>query len=135
MITMDERIVDGTFRFRLLGETPNGVLLKYLKSQSTVFSHELILTAARAFWLSEAYLYFGVKQDSDLKKKVQHMIFALEDRAAYLRMMFGIEPRPIFRCGDSSSDVCSLPELEEEEVEQEVQTVWDSIPQIETGGL
>jgi len=129
---MDERIVDGTFRFRLLGETPNGVLLKYLKSQSTVFSHELILTAARAFWLSEAYLYFGVKQDSDLKKKVQHMIFALEDRAAYLRMMFGMEPRPTFKHENSSSDVSKL---EKEEVEQEVQTVWDSIPQVETGGL
>lgn len=129
---MDEQIVDGTFRFRLLQATPNGILLKYLKSQSTVFSHELLLTAARAFWLAEAYLYFGVKQDSDLKKKVQHMIFALEDRASYLRMTFGIEPRPTCGCGNSFN-VHSL--SEPKEVEQEVQTVWEEIPQVDTGGL
>lgn len=128
----DERL-DITFRFRPLQTMPDGVLLSYLKSQTpSTFSHEMMLKAARAFWLAEAYQYCGGKEGAELKKLAQNMIFVLEEQVSYLRTAFNIE-RPIYMAGQSPAYSLNVmqPDLDEEEEED----VWDKVPQLDTGGL
>lgn len=128
--------VDIAFRFQALSTTPNGILMKFLKEhKATGFSHEMLLKAARAFWLAEAYQACGAKKGSELKKLAQTMIFALEDQADYLRTMFDLE-RPPHGFGQipvyATSPSNRVQELED--VEQE-ESIWDSVPQLDTGGL
>ena len=89
---MDDNRLDFKFRFRPAPTTPNGVLLKYLKKQGNpLICNEMILRAARAFWLPEAYQDAGTKKGQELKRLAQNMILLLEGQAEHLRTVFGIE--------------------------------------------
>ncbi|MBE9128701.1 MULTISPECIES: hypothetical protein [unclassified Coleofasciculus] len=139
--------VDIYFRFRALSKTPDGILLKFLKKQKdTGFSKEMVLRAARAFWLAEAYQNCGVKQGAELKKLAQNMILVLEDQAAYLRAMFNLErpscqqiPFPIYATPPINAVQAPLQEptqeLDKVHPVEEESLAWGSVPPLDTGGL
>jgi hypothetical protein len=132
--------LDIKFRFRPLLSTPDGILLDYLKKQETsIISHEMMLKALRAFWLPDAYQHCGKKKRQELKKLAQNMIFVLEEQANYLRTVFDIERQTMYQIpvqipGPMRQIQTSIPESEVISHEQE-NGVWESIQQLDTGGL
>jgi hypothetical protein len=137
---MDNRL-DIRFRFRPSPKTPNGILLNYLKKQGTsLISNEMMLRAARAFWLPEAYQDCGAKKGQELKKLAINMIFALEDHALHLRTVFGIERQspvsPVFQQMPTYPPALRVVPQEPLDVEtDEEDNAWNSVPKFDTGGL
>jgi hypothetical protein len=133
---MDNRL-DIRFRFRPSPKTPNGILLNYLKKQGApLITNEMLLRAARAFWLAEAYQDCGAKKGQELKKLAVNMIFALEDHALHLRTIFGIERQssvsPVFQqIATYPPDLRVVPQEETDEEDDALK----SIPRIDAGGL
>lgn len=81
------------FRFQPMDETPDSILLDYLKS--TDAPNELALRAMRMCWLAYAYQHSGTKKGQQLKKVAQEMIWVLEGHIEELRAAFGVErPQP-----------------------------------------
>jgi hypothetical protein len=93
---MDNRL-DIVFRFRPSANSPDGLLLSYLKNLGvTPLSNEMVLKALRAFWLPDTYESCGSKRGKELKRLARDTIFCLEEHANYLRNHFGIErPQPM----------------------------------------
>ena len=133
---MDKQL-DIRFRFQPLCSTPDGILLHYIKNQIAPITHEMVLKPLRAYWLAEAYLHCGRKKNQELKKLAQHMIFALEEQANYLRTVFGIEREAIYHQVSaqmqiqSSRAAGSFPQPEEEEESN----AWASVLEIDMDGL
>lgn len=81
------------FRFQPMDETPDSILLDYLKS--TDAPNELALRAMRMCWLAYAYQHSGTSKGQQLKKVAQEMIWVLEGHIEELRAAFGVErPQP-----------------------------------------
>jgi len=125
---MTDRL-DIKFRFRPVSNSLDGVLLSYLKKDSSPISREMILKALRAFWLPEAHQRTGAKKGQALTKLAIDMIFALEEQANYLRREFSIE-RPIVRVVQQQLQE-KQPELLEEDQAGEA---WN-LKELDTGGL
>ena len=125
---MTDRL-DIKFRFRPVSNSLDGVLLSYLKKDSSPISREMILKALRAFWLPEAHQRTGAKKGQALKNLAIDMIFALEEQANYLRREFSIE-RPIVRVVQQQLQG-KQPELLEEDQAGEA---WN-LKELDTGGL
>lgn len=132
-MSQDNRL-DIKVRFRVSASTPNGVLLKFLQKQEpTGFARELLLKAARAFWLAEAYRDCGGKRGAELKMLAQNMVFILEDQADSIRAMFNLErPKlinvPVNTIDFQHSNQASLDAGEDS-------NAWDLVSQFDTGGL
>jgi hypothetical protein len=127
---MTDRL-DIKFRFRPVSNSLDGVLLSYLKKDSSPISREMILKALRAFWLPEAHQRTGAKKGQALKKLAEDMIFALEEQANYLRTEFSIE-RPLGRVVQQQLQG-KQPQLLEVE-EDQAGEAWN-LKELDTGGL
>ena len=125
---MNDRL-DIKFRFRPLSNSLDGVLLSYLKKDSSPISREMILKALRAFWLPEAHQRTGAKKGQALTKLAIDMIFALEEQANYLRTEFSIE-RPLVQVVQQQLQI-QQPQLLEEDQAGEA---WN-LEELDTGGL
>jgi hypothetical protein len=125
---MNDRL-DIKFRFRPLSNSLDGVLLSYLKKDSSPISREMILKALRAFWLPEAHQRTGAKKGQALTKLAEDMIFALEEQANYLRTEFSIE-RPLVQVVQQQLQI-QQPQLLEEDQAGEA---WN-LEELDTGGL
>jgi hypothetical protein len=65
---MRDNRLDIVFRFRPSAESPDGLLLHYLKNLGvTPISNEMVLKALRAFWLPDTYFDCGEKRGGELK--------------------------------------------------------------------
>ena len=125
---MNDRL-DIKFRFRPLSNSLDGVLLSYLKKDSSPISREMILKAVRAFWLPEAHQRTGAKKGQALTKLAIDMIYALEEQANYLRTEFSIE-RPLVQVVQQQLQI-QQPQLLEEDQAGEA---WN-LEELDTGGL
>ena len=125
---MNDRL-DIKFRFRPLSNSLDGVLLSYLKKESSPISCEMMLKALRAFWLPEAHQRTGAKKGQALTKLAEDMIFALEEQANYLRTEFSIE-RPLVQVVQQQLQI-QQPQLLEEDQAGEA---WN-LEELDTGGL
>lgn len=91
------------FRFQPMDETPDSILLDYLKS--TDAPNELALRAMRMCWIAYAYQHSGAKKGQQLKKVAQEMIWVLEGHIEELRAAFGVErPQPTYAIATSSNN-------------------------------
>jgi hypothetical protein len=128
---MNDRL-DISFRFRPVSNSLDGVLLSYLKNDSSPISREMILKALRAFWLPEAHQRTGAKKGQALTRLAEDMIFALEEQADHLRREFSIE-RPIVRVVQQQQQQLQItePQLLEEDLAGEA---WN-LKELNTGGL
>lgn len=125
-MSQDERL-DIRIRFRASVSNPNGVLLRFLKKQEPAgFARELLLKAARAFWLAEAYRDCGGKRGAELRALAQNMVFILEDQADSIRVMFNLE-RPSKHIDSQRNSQTGL--------DGEEDNAWDLVSQFDTGGL
>ena len=136
---MDKRL-DITFRFRPLPSTPDGVLLNYIRKQeSPSISHDMLLKAARAFWLLEAYQQCGGKKNQELKKLAQSIIFVLEEQANYFRAVFGIERLASYQMMQvqsfSPNAVGTAENSNEDEDSNEEDEAWRFVQRFDSGGL
>ena len=125
---MNDRL-DIRFRFRHLSNSLDGVLLSYLKKDSSPISREMILKALRAFWLPEAHQRTGAKKGQALTKLAEDMIFALEEQANYLRTEFSIE-RPLVQVVQQQLQITEPQLLEEDQAGE----AWN-LEELDTGGL
>ncbi len=125
---MNDRL-DIKFRFRPLSNSLDGVLLSYLKKDSSPISREMILKALRAFWLPEAHQRTGAKKGQALTKLAIDMIFALEEQANYLRTEFSIE-RPVVQVVQQQLQITEPQLLEEDQAGE----AWN-LEELDTGGL
>jgi hypothetical protein len=125
---MNDRL-DIKFRFRPLSNSLDGVLLSYLKKDSSPISREMILKALRAFWLPEAHQRTGAKKGQALTKLAEDMIFALEEQANYLRTEFSIE-RPLVQVVQQQLQITEPQLLEEDQAGE----AWN-LEELDTGGL
>jgi hypothetical protein len=125
---MNDRL-DIKFRFRPLSNSLDGVLLSYLKKDSSPISREMILKALRAFWLPEAHQRTGAKKGQALTKLAEDMIFALEEQANYLRTEFSIE-RPVVQVVQQQLQITEPQLLEEDQAGE----AWN-LEELDTGGL
>lgn len=101
------------FRFQPMDETPDSILLDYLKS--TDAPNELALRAMRMCWLAYAYQHSGTKKGQQLKKVAQEMIWVLEGHIEELRAAFGIErPLPTYALATSSNNAVTSSAVQED---------------------
>ncbi|WP_157453234.1 hypothetical protein [Coleofasciculus chthonoplastes] len=84
---------DILFRFQPMADTPDSVVLDYLKSG--VSPNELVLRAIRAYWLPFAYQATGVRNQAELAAAAQEAIFCLEGQIEQLRQAFGLKPEEL----------------------------------------
>ena len=129
--------LDITFRFQPMPETPDGILLQYIKQQLRPVTREMVLKALRAYWLAEAYQSCGGKQALELNKLATNMIFALEEQANYLRAVFSLERLTTYQALSAplvqmQASISGVPFAEQEEEED---NGWASVPQIDMDGL
>lgn len=101
------------FRFQPMDETPDSILLDYLKS--TDAPNELALRAMRMCWLPYAYQHSGTKKGQQLKKVAQEMIWVLEGHIEELRAAFGVErPLPTYALATSSNNAVTSSAVQED---------------------
>jgi hypothetical protein len=101
------------FRFQPMDETPDSILLDYLKS--TDAPNELALRAMRMCWLAYAYQHSGTKKGQQLKKVAQEMIWVLEGHIEELRAAFGVErPLPTYALATSSNNAVTSSAVQED---------------------
>ncbi|MGB3203818.1 MAG: hypothetical protein WBB28_02385 [Crinalium sp.] len=87
----DKEHIDFRLRLRLLANTHEGVVLSYLSSQGSRASKDLILQFLRMCVLPLAYKQKGDLSDEELKIIALESCDALENRARYIRTLFGLE--------------------------------------------
>lgn len=131
-----DKQLDITFRFQPMPSTPDGILLDYLKQQVKPVRSEMVLKALRAYWLAQAYQCCGGKRGQELKKLAINMIFALEEQANHLRVVFGLE-RPAYQSLSvpmvhMQASISGVPFQEQKEEES---NGWEEVPQIDMDGL
>jgi len=133
---MRDNRLDIVFRFRPSAESPDGLLLHYLKNLGvTPISNEMVLKALRAFWLPDTYFDCGEKRGGELKKLAQHTIFSLEEHANYLRNRFGIERQPPSIVTTYLNPGTLQEQEPEDDQDDDSNDVWNLGQRLDTGGL
>lgn len=135
---MDNRL-DIVFRFRPSADSPDGLLLSYLKNLGvTPLSNEMVLKALRAFWLPDTYESCGSKRGKELKRLARDTIFCLEEHANYLRNRFGIErpqPMPYLNPVVAVQEQTLTNDNPDSDPDPDDGDAWDTRRRLTTGGL
>jgi hypothetical protein len=71
--------------------TPDGVLLNYVKHHPVLTTKNMMLQAARAFWLPLAYQSSGTLSEAELRKLGEDAVYALQTHINYLCQSLGLE--------------------------------------------
>lgn len=84
------------FRYSPYAETPDGVLMAYVKEGNRVNQgKEMLLEPARAFWLALAYQSQGDLDPEELRLIGLHCCRTLEKQADYIRQCLQL-PQPTY---------------------------------------
>lgn len=94
MAPMNEktRQLDFNWRYCPGVDTPDAVLLDYIRHHPYLSKKEVCLQALRAFWLPLALQSAGLKDVEELQRHGKEAIRLLENQAEHLRSQLGIEP-------------------------------------------
>lgn len=98
----DRKRIDFKFRFQTYADTPEDVVMSYLRSKGSRSSKELVWQVLRMCFLPLAYKDDGSLSDERLRIMALEACNALENYISYIRQVFGLEKpnQPIIMMND-----------------------------------